>query len=84
MLLDEDYQPKITDFGPIRLSASNLVLSTKGDVYKFGVILLELATEEVNNDDPAEEEEGFKENLVSRVIQLCITGRILEAVDKSL
>ena len=89
MLLDENYQPKVTDYGFVRLSrqsvvaggsnmspnlnAGNLEPSTKGDVYDFGEILLELATGEVNNNGPAEE--GFKENLACRV---------LEAVDKAL
>ena len=43
--------------------------------------MLELATGDVNDYGPAEE--GFKENLASRVIQR-VTGRVLEAVDKAL
>ena len=84
VLLDEDHEPKIIDFGLARLSASNLVPSTKGDVYEFGVILLELATGEANINNNDQAKEGFKENWQSRVIQLRVTGRILEAVDTSL
>ncbi|XP_068654770.1 probable inactive receptor kinase At1g27190 [Aristolochia californica] len=108
ILLDEDYDARITDFGLARLMvpvdanassfihgdfgdfgyvapeyASTLVASQKGDVYGFGVVLLELVTAqkplEVTNA-----EEGFKGNLVDWVNQLSAAGRIKDVVDKSL
>ncbi|CAI0386669.1 unnamed protein product [Linum tenue] len=55
-----------------------------GDVYAFGVVLLELVTGQkpldVNNGD----EGGFKGNLVDWVNQLVITGRTKDCIDKSL
>lgn len=109
ILLDEDYESRITDFGLARLMnsadtnggstlingdfgdfgyvapeyASTLVASLKGDVYGFGVVLLELAT----GQKPLEVnigEEGFKGNLVEWVGQLSGAGRMKDAIDKSL
>ncbi|CAK9170011.1 unnamed protein product [Ilex paraguariensis] len=108
ILLDEDFDARIMDFGLARLMApsnpnessfvngdlgefgyiapeypSTMVASLKGDVYGFGVVLLELATGqkplEVSNV-----EEGFKGNLVDWVSQLSSAGRIKDAIDKSL
>ncbi|XAR51798.1 Non-specific serine/threonine protein kinase [Bertholletia excelsa] len=108
ILLDEDFDARIIDFGLARLMASRdaretsfvdgdlgefgyiapeysstMVASLKGDVYGFGVVLLELATGQrplgVTNI-----EEGFKGNLVDWVNQLSSSGRIKEAIDKSL
>ncbi|ONK57965.1 uncharacterized protein A4U43_C09F6250 [Asparagus officinalis] len=114
VLLDEEYEPRVTDFGLARLMrpwtsdeglnttpflngdfgefgyiapeyATNPVPSTKGDVYGFGVVLLELATgqkaTEVNSDLAGE---GFKGNLVDWVTQLVVAGKIREAIDKPL
>ncbi|ONK58042.1 uncharacterized protein A4U43_C09F7490 [Asparagus officinalis] len=103
VLLDEEYEPRVTDFGLVRLMrpwtsdeglnttpflngdfgqfgyiapqyATNPVPSTKGDVYGFGVVLLELVT-------------GQKATGVSRdgsAYQLVIVGKIREAIDKPL
>ncbi|XP_074295965.1 putative inactive receptor kinase At1g27190 [Silene latifolia] len=63
--------------------ASTLVASLKGDVYGFGVVLLELVTGqkplEVNNAG-----EGFKGSLVHWVTLLSSSGKIKDAIDKSL
>lgn len=109
ILLDEDYDSRITDFGLARLMSSadtnggstningdfadfgyvapeyssTLVASLKGDVYGFGVVLLELAT----GQKPLEVcsgDEGFKGNLVDWVNQLSAARRIKDAIDKSL
>ncbi|XP_021747846.1 probable inactive receptor kinase At1g27190 [Chenopodium quinoa] len=108
ILLDDDFDVRITEFGLVRLMgignsngssvangdfgefgyvppeyASTLVASLKGDVYGFGVVLLELVTGqkplEVNNAG-----EGFKGSLVHWVTYLSSSGRIKDAIDKSL
>ncbi|KAI3744552.1 hypothetical protein L1987_57635 [Smallanthus sonchifolius] len=64
--------------------SSTMVASMKGDVYGFGVVLLELATGqkplEVNNG----EEGGYKGHLVEWVNRLVGSGRSKDAIDKSL
>uniref|UniRef100_A0A7N0UZI6 Protein kinase domain-containing protein n=1 Tax=Kalanchoe fedtschenkoi TaxID=63787 RepID=A0A7N0UZI6_KALFE len=108
ILVDEDYDARIMDFGLARLMtasesngssfvngdlgefgyvapeySSTMVASLKGDVYGFGVVLLELATGqkplEVNTG-----EEGFKGNLVEWVTQLSTAGQLKDAIDKNL
>lgn len=108
ILLDEDMDARIIDFGLARLisaSASNessyvngelgefgyiapeysstMVASPKGDVYAFGLVLLELVTGykplEVNGA-----EEGFKGNLVDWVNHLSSSGRVIEAIDRDI
>ncbi|OVA09135.1 Protein kinase domain [Macleaya cordata] len=108
ILLDEDLDARITDFGLAKLLSSpdsrdstfnhgdfgefgyvapeyssTMVASLKGDVFAFGVVLLELVTGqkplEISNAD-----EGFKGNLVDWVNQLSSSGRIKDAIDKSL
>ncbi|KAG0489295.1 hypothetical protein HPP92_008106 [Vanilla planifolia] len=65
--------------------ASNPIATTKGDVYAFGVVLLELVTRqrptEVSMDAAGE---GFKGNLVYWTNQLLAAGRLLDSVDISL
>ncbi|KAK3027876.1 hypothetical protein RJ639_041510 [Escallonia herrerae] len=108
ILVDDDFDARITDFGLARLMdsansndssfvngdlgefgyvapeySSTMVALMKGDVYGFGVVLLELATGqkplEVTNAD-----EGFKGHLVDWVNQLLGSGRGKDAIDKSL
>ncbi|GMN41716.1 hypothetical protein TIFTF001_010931 [Ficus carica] len=108
ILLDYDFEARITDFGLARLVglrdsndssfvngdlgefgyvapeySSTMVASFKGDVYGFGVVLLELVTGqkplEVNNAG-----EGFKGNLVDWVNQLSSAGRSVDAIDNAL
>lgn len=108
ILLDDDFDVRITDVGLVRLMgmgnsngssvangdfgefgyvppeyASTLVASLKGDVYGFGVILLELIT----GQKPLEvtkAQEGFKGSLVHWVTYLSSSGRIKDAIDKFL
>ncbi|KAL3526472.1 hypothetical protein ACH5RR_011128 [Cinchona calisaya] len=108
ILLDEDFDARVMDFGLARLMASSdsnessfvngdlgelgyvapeysstMVASLKGDAYSFGVVLMELAT----GQKPLEVgcvEEGFKGNLVDWVNQLSSSGRIKDAIDKTL
>ncbi|XP_057983206.1 probable inactive receptor kinase At1g27190 [Malania oleifera] len=108
ILIDEDFDARIMDFGLARLMtsadandssfvngdlgefgyvapeySSTMVASLKGDVYGFGVVLLELVTGqkplEVTNA-----EEGFKGNLVDWVNHLSSSGQIQEAIDRTL
>lgn len=108
ILVDDDCDARITDFGLARLVvsadsnnssfnnsdlgefgyvapeySSTMVASMKGDVYSFGVVLLELVTgqkplEVINSG------EGFKGHLVDWINNLLATGRIKEAIDRSL
>ncbi|CAN6550626.1 unnamed protein product [Malus baccata var. baccata] len=108
ILLDYDFEARITDFGLARLVASRdsndssfvngdlgefgyvapeysstMVASLKGDVYGFGVVLLELVT----GQKPLEISnvvEGFKGNLVDWVNHLSNTGRSMDAIDNVL
>ncbi|GJV33676.1 probable inactive receptor kinase [Tanacetum coccineum] len=64
--------------------SSTMVASMKGDVYGFGVVLLELVTGqkplEVNNG----EEGGYKGHLVEWVNRLMGSGRSKDVIDKSI
>ncbi|CAI0627625.1 unnamed protein product [Linum tenue] len=108
ILLDDDFDPRITNFGLARLVAtrdsndssfngdlgefgyippeysSTMVPSLKGDVYAFGVVLLELVTGQKPLDVDNGDEGGFKGNLVDWVNQLVISGRTKDCIDKSL
>ncbi|KAK9726438.1 hypothetical protein RND81_05G215200 [Saponaria officinalis] len=109
ILLDDDLDARIIDFGLARLMvtsessnessfvngelgefgyiapeySSTFMASLKGDVYAFGVVLLELLT----GQKPLEvtiAEEGFKGNLVDWVNQLSSSGRLIEAIDEDI
>lgn len=107
ILVDEDFESRIMDFGLAKLMtaseddssfvngelgefgyiapeySSTMVASLKGDVYGFGVVLLELVT----GQKPLEvetSEEGFKGNLVDWVNHLSNAGRLKDAIDNAI
>ncbi|KAF2308662.1 hypothetical protein GH714_011935 [Hevea brasiliensis] len=63
--------------------SSTMVASLKGDVYGFGVVLLELVTGQ-KPLDISNAEEVFKGNLVDWLNHLSSSGRIKDAIDKTL
>ncbi|KAL3567860.1 hypothetical protein D5086_030511 [Populus alba] len=63
--------------------SSTMVASLKGDVYGFGVVLLELVTGQ-KPLDISNAEEGFKGSLVDWVNHLSSSGRSKDAVDKAI
>lgn len=117
ILLDEDLDARIIDFGLPRLVsssaadtvaaaadaspfangmfgepgyvppeyASNPIATTKGDVYAFGVVLLELVTGQKPTEVFVEVTgEAWKGNLVEWINQLTAAGRLLDSVDPNL
>ncbi|KAF5740329.1 putative BRASSINOSTEROID INSENSITIVE 1-associated receptor kinase 1 precursor [Tripterygium wilfordii] len=109
ILVDDDFDARIMDFGLARLMtsldsnesssyvhgelgelgyiapeySSTMVASLKGDVYGFGVVLLELVTGQKTHEVSVAEG-GLKSNLVDWVNQLCNSGRSKDAIDKAL
>uniref|UniRef100_A0A5B6YIU1 Protein kinase domain-containing protein n=1 Tax=Davidia involucrata TaxID=16924 RepID=A0A5B6YIU1_DAVIN len=63
--------------------SSTMVASMKGDVYCFGVVLLELVTG-LKPLDVSNAEEGFKGNLVDWVNQLSSSGRSKDVIDRAI
>ncbi|KAJ4837372.1 hypothetical protein Tsubulata_036977 [Turnera subulata] len=109
ILVDEDFDARIVDFGLAKLITSSdsnqtsytngevgefgyvapeysstMVASLKGDVYGFGVVLLELVTGQKPLEISVNGEEGFKGNLVDWVNHLVSSGRSKDAIDKAI
>ncbi|KAJ0972232.1 hypothetical protein J5N97_020191 [Dioscorea zingiberensis] len=108
ILLDEDYEPKISNFGLARLMnpidthlstfvngefgdlgyvapeyTRTLVATPKGDIYSFGVVLLELVTGE-KPTQVSNAPENFKGSLVEWIAYLSENSLLPNAIDASL
>lgn len=106
ILLDDDFEPRITDFGLARLMnpvdthistcingdfgdagyvapeyLRTLVATVKGDVFSFGVVLLELVTGQKPVDVLVDD---FKGNLYEWIIVLSNQGRVIDCLDTAL
>ncbi|CAI0459508.1 unnamed protein product [Linum tenue] len=93
IMLDAKFEPRISDFGLARLmNPIDTHLSTfvngefatpKGDVYSFGIVLLELVTGE-KPTHVSRAREDFRGNLVDWVAELSAKGQLHDAIDQSL
>ncbi|CAN1235995.1 Probably inactive leucine-rich repeat receptor-like protein kinase At5g48380 [Linum grandiflorum] len=93
IMLDAKFEPRISDFGLARLmNPIDTHLSTfvngefatpKGDVYSFGIVLLELVTSE-KPTQVSRAPEDFRGNLVEWVKLLSSKSQLHDAMDKSL
>ncbi|CAN1181996.1 Probably inactive leucine-rich repeat receptor-like protein kinase At5g48380 [Linum perenne] len=93
IMLDSKFEPRISDFGLARLmNPIDTHLSTfvngefatpKGDVYSFGIVLLELVTSE-KPTQVSRAPEDFRGNLVDWVKLLSSKSKLRDAMDKSL
>ncbi|CAN1345258.1 Probably inactive leucine-rich repeat receptor-like protein kinase At5g48380 [Linum perenne] len=93
IMLDAKFEPRISDFGLARLmNPIDTHLSTfvngefatpKGDVYSFGIVLLELVTSE-KPTQVSRAPEDFRGNLVDWVKLLSSKSKLRDAMDKSL
>jgi serine/threonine protein kinase len=108
ILLDDDYEPKISDFGLARLMnpidthlstfvngefgdlgyvapeyARTLMATPKGDVYGFGVVLLEIITGE-KPTQVSTAPDNFRGSLVEWVNYLSNNALLQDAIDMSL
>ncbi|KAG5527365.1 hypothetical protein RHGRI_028301 [Rhododendron griersonianum] len=82
ILLDEGFDARIIDFGLARLVTSddmNESSFVNGDLGEFGNMVPEQRPLDLSNAD-----EGFQVFLVDWVSQLCSSGRLRDAIDKSL
>ncbi|KAK8466282.1 hypothetical protein PHAVU_008G050700 [Phaseolus vulgaris] len=108
ILLDTDFEPRISDFGLARLMnpidthlstfvngefgdlgyvapeyAKTLVATPKGDIYSFGIVLLELVTGE-RATHVAKAPETFKGNLVEWISQQSSNAKLHDVIEESL